>query len=214
MLPDCCSVPCPPKAYACKVTPPAYTPVCINAQTYSDLQPTISLDTLAYAQQCLSKASIPMTYVGVGGIMPNKKDEQMFNSTSDLEIQQRNFLKARANELEMTKRQDLRKTFNIDYTFRPKTKDEFLEALKSATIDDTYGSYFGKDGSNKFEYDYRSLLGAVKLTDGKTVVDRPAYDAAKVKLADALRDLKDTITVSPLTEAVAAFEVFKKATFH
>lgn len=143
----------------------------------------------------------------------NKKDENMSNSTADLEIQQRNFLKSRIETLEYSKRNALREYFKMDAAFHPKTKDELIAALLNGGLkfDD---AYFTKDGENKYTYSATDLIRYAKVVDPKNLPDEEGYKVAREALRKAGENLKDVVTLAPLAEATKAFEDFKSATFH
>lgn len=131
-------------------------------------------------------------------------------TTTNLETQQRNYLKRRLDEVFYTKKADLRTKFNIDFNASPKTKDELQRKLTAGEFE-LKTNYFDADG--KPNYCYGSMLDAVRWIDPARKEDRDGYDAAKEALNKVFTAAKDVAMMKSLDDGLKALQDFEAATF-
>lgn len=157
-----------------------------------------------FSQPLAPKQFGPEYYAATNPVNQEKENNM---GEYNMEVDQRNHLKRRAETLRTEKLQDLRGKFHIGEDPEFKTKDEILAALKAGNIE--FNDYFfQKDGRLKDMY---LPDGTFCLKNPKT--DKAGYEAAEKLLNKAYMDTKDAIIIDPLPEAKKALQAFEAQQF-
>jgi hypothetical protein len=178
---------------------------------------TISLDDLYRAKDELDKTSCPVAVPcqAVNWVKrknypvaqePNKKENNM-GFEQNIEVDQRNHLKRRLDNVQREHYSVARKAYHmkgLDVTGL--TKDEAL-ALITSSIKLRDGA-FNSEGKVSPYYD---VFSAFELIDAK--MDQKGFDAAIKAIDTAYTAAKDTILVLPLAEGLKALQAYEAATF-
>ena len=136
-----------------------------------------------------------------------KKEENPMASYASAQIiadttekDQRAYLTDRLYSIESNHKDALRKQFGLIDDEAPRTAAEFVKRIADGkyTID--------KEKMDKDSFDPARYI---RWRDPSVVEDKPGYEAAKLKLADAYRTAKDAAILSPIADAKAAMDTFK-----
>ena len=165
-------------------------PVTISSEVYPVDYPTPNtMAKAAWGAKATKKEENPMASYASAQIIADTTEKD-----------QRAYLTDRLYTIEFQHKDALRKQFGLIDDEAPRTAADFVKRIADGkyTID--------KEKMDKDSYDPARYI---RWRDPSLVEDKPGYEAAKLKLADAYRTAKDAAILSPIAEAKAAMDTFK-----